>query len=274
MKYHNINVSINSKYEPSYFSGSMIRGAFGYALKKVTCINPSYKCEGCFSEKDCLYYSFYEKKNSFHNYRFKTNLGSKKFDFELYIFNEAIKSLPYILSAIEMVLVENGLTKHNYKFENFTIKVDDSIVYKNREFLSLNNFANSFQVDTFCQNIKIKFLTPIRIKKNNTFLKDNIDLEDILRSIYQREEELEGRGRAYKLIYTPTYKNILKALYYKPLLRNSNRQNKRMRMDGIMGEMLVTNIDKESYRLLKLGEIIGVGKQTVMGLGNILIEEI
>ena len=28
-------------------------------------------------------------------------------------------------------------------------------------------------------------------------------------------------------------------------------------------------IDKRSYELLKLGEIIGVGKQTVMGLGRI-----
>jgi CRISPR/Cas system endoribonuclease Cas6 (RAMP superfamily) len=33
-------------------------------------------------------------------------------------------------------------------------------------------------------------------------------------------------------------------------------------------------IDKKSYKLLKLGEIIGVGKQTVMGLGRIEVEDI
>jgi CRISPR/Cas system endoribonuclease Cas6 (RAMP superfamily) len=33
-------------------------------------------------------------------------------------------------------------------------------------------------------------------------------------------------------------------------------------------------LDEESYRLLKLGEVIGVGKQTVMGLGRMLVEEV
>lgn len=40
-------------------------------------------------------------------------------------------------------------------------------------------------------------------------------------------------------------------------------------MDGIVGEMVIMGIDERSYELLKLGEIIGVGKQTVMGLGGI-----
>ena len=40
-------------------------------------------------------------------------------------------------------------------------------------------------------------------------------------------------------------------------------------MDGIVGEIAIMDIDKRSYELLKLGEIIGVGKQTVMGLGEI-----
>jgi len=45
-------------------------------------------------------------------------------------------------------------------------------------------------------------------------------------------------------------------------------------MDGVLGEMAVLGLDEKSYRLLKIGEIIGVGKQTVFGLGKIKIEEI
>ncbi len=41
-----------------------------------------------------------------------------------------------------------------------------------------------------------------------------------------------------------------------------------------MGEMIISNIDKKSYQLLKTGEIIGVGKQTVFGLGKIKVEDI
>jgi CRISPR/Cas system endoribonuclease Cas6 (RAMP superfamily) len=45
-------------------------------------------------------------------------------------------------------------------------------------------------------------------------------------------------------------------------------------MDGIIGEIALMGLDERSYRLLKLGEIIGVGKQTVMGLGRVEVEDI
>jgi CRISPR/Cas system endoribonuclease Cas6 (RAMP superfamily) len=45
-------------------------------------------------------------------------------------------------------------------------------------------------------------------------------------------------------------------------------------MDGVLGEIAVLGIDQKSYELLKLGEIIGVGKQTTFGMGKIKIEEV
>ena len=54
--------------------GSALRGAFGYALKKVVCMNPSFKCDGCFVRSDRLYYDFYEKKDAYHKYRFDISL--------------------------------------------------------------------------------------------------------------------------------------------------------------------------------------------------------
>ena len=109
MYYHHIEVKVNTTHKPSYFTGSMIRGAMGYALKKVTCINPSYNCEGCFAQSSCLFYKSYEAKNSFHKYRFDIELGSGKFDFGLYLFDDACDGLPYVLSALEMVLTKNCL---------------------------------------------------------------------------------------------------------------------------------------------------------------------
>ena len=104
--------------------------------------------------------------------------------------------------------------------------------------------------------------------------RDDIDIEDILRSIHQKAQEFNTGQKAFKLDYTPTYSTIIKAITYKPLLRKSNRQNKRMSMYGIVGEIAIMGIDERSYKLLKLGEIIGVGKQTVMGLGRIEVEDI
>jgi len=273
MKYYYIDVKIDTPHKASYFIGSTIRGAFGYALKKITCINPSYKCEGCFSANECLYYDFYEKKNSFHNYRIDIELGNGKFDFGLYLFNEACDNLPYVLSGIERLLTKNGITKNNYTFKDIYIWLNGELIYNSDNFSSIDISPKEFKVEKYYKNIKLKLLTPIRIKKNNKFLKDNIELEDILRSIYQKYQEFKTGKKAFKLDYTPEYKTILKSLQYKPLLRKSNRQNKRMNMDGIIGEITLIDIDKRTYELLKLGEIIGVGKQTVMGLGKIKVEE-
>ena len=274
MKYNYIKITINTTHKSSYFTGSMFRGAFGYALKKVTCINPSYQCKNCFAKDSCLYYSFYEEKNILHDYRFEIELGRNNFDFGLYIFEDTTKELPYILSALEIMLSKNGLTKNNYTFNDIKIVIDSTIVYKNQSFLNINILPKYFQLDTICRDVKIKLETPIRIKKDNKFLKDNIDIEDILRSIYQRYMKLVNNKDIYRLNYTPSYIIKVKTLDYKPLLRNSNRQKSKMNMDGIMGEISIKGLDKESYRLLKIGEIIGVGKQTVMGLGQISVEEL
>ena len=274
MKYHHIEVKIHTEHKPSYFTGSMLRGAMGYTLKKVTCINPSYHCDGCFAQSSCLYYKFYEQKNSFHKYRFDIELGSGRFDFGLYLFDDACDGLPYILRALEMMLTQNGLTRNNYTFDKIEFFLNGTAIYENGAFKSLDILPKQFQTDSYCQNMKIKLLTPLRIKKNNRFLRDDVELEDILRSIYQKAQEFESGEKAFKLDYTPRYTTTVKALHHKSLTRNSNRQRQTMKMDGIVGELAVMGLDKRSHDLLKLGEVIGAGKQTVMGLGRIEVEEI
>ena len=274
MKYHFIEVKVNSKEKVPHFTGSMLRGAFGYALKKVTCINPSYNCDGCFAKDSCLYYSFYEKKNTFHPFRFDVKLDNSSYDFNLYLFNEATKELPYILSSLHNMLTQKGIGRDNLTFENLEILVNKETVYSKKEFKELNLEPKVFKIDNFCPNVKIKLLTPLRIKKHNKFLREDVELEDILRSIHQREQELNSGVKVHKLNYTPKVGTTLKLLQYKQLKRKSNRQKQILNIDGLIGEMAINNIDKESYRLLKLGELIGAGKQTVMGLGKIKVEEL
>ncbi|MFK5975262.1 MAG: CRISPR system precrRNA processing endoribonuclease RAMP protein Cas6 [Sulfurovum sp.] len=272
MKYHYIQIQINTNHQPSEFIGSMLRGAFGYALKKVTCINPSYECNGCFSQNSCLFYHFYEAQNIFHKYRFDITLGSDGFDFGLYLFDDACDELPYVLSALEMMLTQIGLTKNSYKFNDIKMSVNQKSIYEKNSFHPLDTPPQTFEIEKYTPNIKIKLLTPLRIKKNNKFLRQSVEIEDILRSIYQREQEIFYNQKVFKLDYKPQYTIKLTALTHKSLIRKSNKQKTKMNMDGIIGEIAIMGIDERSYRLLKLGEVIGVGKQTVMGLGKISID--
>jgi CRISPR/Cas system endoribonuclease Cas6 (RAMP superfamily) len=44
-----------------------------------------------------------------------------------------------------------------------------------------------------------------------------------------------------------------------------------MKLGGVIGSINFSYIDEESFKLLKLGEIIGVGKQVTFGLGCIKV---
>jgi len=272
MNYKKLSVLIKEK--PPYFMGSQLRGAFGYALKKVTCINPSFSCDGCFAKDNCLYYQFYEQKNSFHQYRFDFELECRYYDFNLYLFESATQQLPYVVSALYMMLTQVGLGREKQTFKDFDIFLDDKSILQHNQIKLPQDTTKTFQIDKICRDVTVKFTTPLRIKKDNRFVRDdNIELKDIVNSIYQREMQLLGYG--YKKFPHEIKGDIVeKKLNYKELMRKSNRQKTTMNLGGVMGKISIKNLNKECYEVLKLGELIGVGKSTVFGLGKIEVEEI
>jgi len=272
MRYTKIEVLFHKK--PPYFIGSQIRGAFGYALKSVVCINPSYKCEECFAKDNCIYFDFYEKRNSFHKYRLDFKLGEEFYDFGIYLFEKSCEKLPYILSSLQVMLTKNGLGKDRERVEEFSMFINGVDSYKDKRITIPNEYIKEFRVDDFYPNIKLELITPLRLKKDNRFIKvDNLTIDDLINSIYQRQMKL--LDKEYKKFPYPIKGEITKReLNFKELTRYSNRQKTKMMLGGIMGHIEIAGLNQESYRVLKLGELIGVGKQTVFGLGKIEVKEI
>ncbi len=273
MKYTKINFNIlDNHIHLNPFMGSALRGSFGYALKKVVCINPSFTCKECFASTDCLYYDFYEKIDTYHKYRFDILLDKTVFDFNLYLFDDACEKLPYVLSALHKMLNVIGFGRDRVTSDNFVISVNKQVVYEGKKFDIPKNYTNEFKLDNYSSDILLKFLTPFRTKKDNRLLKNSPTLELILSSIQNRKNRLQGKNME-KLKFIPTYKEFRNETYFKELTRLSNRQKTKMQLGGIMGEIRYKNLNQKSYELLKLGEIIGIGKQCVFGLGKIKVED-
>jgi len=247
--YKKLTFTIKNSEKPHLFIGSKMRGMLGYALKDEVCINPTLKCEGCFAANECSFYEMYEKQNTTHKYRLDFKLYDKKYVFSMLLFDTLQVEEKSIRKAMLKALDENKEVKFKSKEKKFK---------KSKQGVSL---------------LKLTFETPLRIKKQNTFARDDIELLDILRSIYRRNRDLQGKEHKYLKI-DENYKVVSKNLRYQELRRRSNKQKTTMNMGGIMGEMIITNVDKKVYNLLKLGEVIGVGKATVFGLGKIKLEEL
>ncbi|XPV70422.1 MAG: CRISPR system precrRNA processing endoribonuclease RAMP protein Cas6 [Halarcobacter sp.] len=272
MKYYKIDIKIYEEYMPPYFTGSQLRGALGYALKKVVCINPTYECENCFAKDNCLFYTFYLEDN-YHKYRFDISLGNKSYDFSFYLFDEVCEQLPFILSSFHKLLTSIGLGKENKYFNEFKIYVNDILVYENETFDLKNITQKEYKESETKKDVAINILTPIRIKKENKLIyDDSLDLFDILLSSRKRYEYIYPN--APKLEVTKEYKVVNKNLYKKNLTRYSSPQKTKMKFDGVMGSLVVKDLSEQNYKILKIAELLNVGKQTVFGLGKIEVKEI
>jgi len=236
--------------KPHDFIGSKIRGVLGYTLKDDVCINPSFICKDCFAKDKCIFYDMYEKQNQAHQYKFEFELYDKEFKFSLFLFH--------------------NLEDHAYKI---SIAVLESL--KEYKDIKMEIEKKEFSLKNYSPIVKVNFITPLRIKSNDKFAtsSNELDLITILSSINRLYYDISSK-QYEKLNISKDYKIISSHLRYKKILRQSNRQNKKMEFGGLMGDMIVSNIDKKSYELLKFGELVGVGKNRVFGLGNIKIEDI
>ena len=262
MKYTKLTIKINSTDKPFYFIGSQLRGAFGYALKNIV------KEKGL---DDNIYNKFFEQKDVTHKYRFDIRLGLQSYEFSFYLFEDECDEVYNCISAFHEMITNIGLGKYNKTYEEFEIFVNKKRVYKNGDLEFFDDYTKRFKEPKYKKEIILRLETPLRIKKDGKFVLDeNIELESILNSIYQRSLALQNK-EFEKLPFKPKYKIKSKDIYFNDVKRFSSVQNTSMQLGGIMGEMWISDIDEQSFRLLKLGELIGVGKQTVFGLGKISI---
>ena len=272
--YHKLDIKLKSSdITPFSFIGSTLRGAFGVSLKKVVCINPSLKCKGCFAKDSCLYYEFFEEKNKAHKYRFDIKLNPKKYNFKLYLFEDATQRLPYVVSALHKMLTKQGLTRDRKTFEIKKIKCNDKTIYKDGKFDLKDIKPQRFEIDSISKDINLELKTPLRIKHQNKLLNKKPPLEILLYSIQNRLAQIKDEPIA-KLPFEPSYKEGRYNITFKDQTRRSNRQKTKLQIGGIIGEINYHDIDEKSYILLKLGEIIGVGKQTVFGMGKIKVKNL
>lgn len=264
--FHKIDVLVMpTEHPPPFFLGSALRGAFGHALKHVACTQTLQKCTQCAASGQCVYFMFYEHKNFSHPYRFSKGLGESHYDFSLYLFEEACGYLPVVAKALRYMLEVQGLHvgRETFVLKSLTcngIAIEKTLV------------SQSFIPDTVESCAKVIFETPLRIKSNGRLLSTKPTLEGLIASVYHRLSELK---------HFPTTKSLTKPRYvegkthiiFQDLTRFSNRQEATMQLGGITGFVEYEQLDERSYMLLKLGEIMGLGKQTVFGLGEIRVSK-
>ena len=270
MHYCRIDITSNSKEKPSFFIGSALRGAFGYALEEVSCEDTPCKCIEKPLKDRCLYHHLY-KSDSIKPFRIDTELASDTYDFSLYFFSKdnKISDIETILSALKIMMTKKGIGRdcrkkpsaHCVKFPKCTYSI-----------ATIDPHLNALTTKTSTQ-VKIHLKTPCILTNSNKERLRDIGIEDILSSIYKKHSYFANADAYAKLPFNPKYKLVSKKINAEvKISRESHEQQKNIVLEGVTGTIVVKELDHESYKLLKLGEILSVGKDTVRGLGKIEIE--
>ncbi len=290
--------------------GSTLRGAFGHALKAISCCVPHKNCKICFLSTACLYTTVFEptslklkdlprpfifeppippftkeiSENS--NLKLRVNEGGK-ISFDFVLLGETINKLPYFIYAFEL-LARHGLGAKRQSFQIAEVSVMDensslTKIYSPNE-SKISPFQN-FDLGLYVQNkiagmrlensLKIQLQTPLRIRRNKELL-ENISFSEFFKQCSIRLKFL-FESYSHSIIYDHLIlmnhaEGIEKSkdgLWRHNFNRYTNRQSKKLNLDGMLGEIQFTGGDLEKFLpFLIAGSLLHIGSASSLGLGK------
>ena len=288
------------------FKGSTLRGAFGHALKKVSCALKNQECQSCLLAKSCAYGLIFatEKLSGGrmsarpHPYVLNPPLTQQQhytkdegFSFNLVLLGPATVFLPHIVYAVEemgKVGIGSGVKTGTGVFvlQAISTSIDTNqgesvVLYEERDKIlqaSLSYPRLELGADKVgnVRELTIELVTPLRIKEQNR-LQGKIDFSTLVRAALRRVTLLEehyGDGQL-KLDYRDLLQQALAVqtssqdIRWHEYKRYSNRQKQSMLLGGPLGHLHFKGDLAPFLPLFNYCRHINLGKQTAFGLGKI-----
>ncbi|MBF0497396.1 MAG: CRISPR system precrRNA processing endoribonuclease RAMP protein Cas6 [Deltaproteobacteria bacterium] len=302
--YHFHSVFQNDASLPEY-KGSTLRGALGVALKKIVCALKRQDCPDCLLRSACIYFKIFESteldSNTLppakaitptHPFVIQPPLTTSRvfhpyepFDFTLLLFGPANDYLPYFVYAVEL-MGESGLGRRQKEgrgaFQLLNITKNGEDIFDPE--LNRMNFSPPEHIlpDYFsaeeCSRLTIELKTPLRLKYRSGYL-DRLPFHHLIRAGLRRARALNilfGRGDPdldYRGLISraEAISTVDSNLHWHDWERYSNRQQRRMKLGGLVGRITYEGPLGEFMPLIRYAERVHLGKGTSFGLGWVTI---
>lgn len=277
---------------------SAIRGGMGEMLLRANCIR-NRDCEVCDFRSECIVqrtmYSQFDYKPDFittgdsigyvvecEDYK-ETFKAGDTLEFNLILFGKTMVYFNQYLQAL-YALGQNGIGRDHAKFLIIQVKnARGQAILKDS-----NIYMEYYQVETLQEYVddrmrkirlhgypnKMVFYTPLTQKFQGEFLKE-FCMEAISKSIQRRLymlncfENNDIQEFYYEELAIPTI--VQQSVREVKVKRYSSRQDAKMYLKGIKGEILFEELPEELLELYLAGELIHIGKNTSFGFGRYVI---
>lgn len=303
---YTFQIKLNHQAVLPRYKGSTFRGLFGHALKRTVCALKQQTCTECILNKTCTYALVFETAHALpgpENKRIsdpphpvilepplaeKTGFAAgEMLECTLILFGHLNRQLPYFIYAFDQ-MGQIGLGKNvKGKRAGFTLESvthNGSMVYTRQERCitlpaSLPEFSLTPQTrDTDLHRITLKIKTPFRVG-SKPGARPDLPFDLLVRSLIRRCTALfntYGQGEP-PLDYPELVKKAGEVritdnrLSWFDWQRYSSRQDKKMFMGGLVGQVTYQGELEPFIPFLDMARIVHAGKNTAFGLGKIEI---
>jgi hypothetical protein len=288
------------------YKGSMLRGAFGHALRRTVCaMGPDQPCDTCRLRLACVYTRLFETfiedspppflrglDTAPRPYVFEPGDGTQNFapgdllPFDLLLLGQAADLHAYALLAIErMAAAGLGHRRTPFSLHDAKALTPDgawSLLYENGRAQTPSGLAPCLPSPAGLHgtHATIHLQTPLRVKTRDRFA-TTLDFRTLVFQALRRTLEiacfhLPGNSIDWNfrsLLDSAAPVRVTAAhLDWFDWERYSNRQQAKMVFGGLIGTLEIEGDLAPFGQLLRTAEILHVGKGATFGLGKIRVE--
>lgn len=281
-------------YISSYFVEALIRGAMGYKLRNLICINKKLKdCRECLIKKTCAFALIYAAEPDegervmetqsipppVNFFIYKKGVGTHQF-IEMTLFKPLFNYTQHILFAL-FELGKEGIGRDRVRFEVKTVtdSLSGTVLYDGRSLTSPEIYEAKAEFLELNPNeqkeLTVEFVTPFRLKRNNTIL-DTVPFNELIKSSlirYSILSENYGDGNtnenAREIIEAAGEVELVASeLKWMKHERYSSRQERKVAVSGITGTLMYRGNISQFMDIVRFGSTFGIGKSTSFGAGR------
>ncbi|MGQ9860299.1 MAG: CRISPR system precrRNA processing endoribonuclease RAMP protein Cas6 [Thermodesulfobacteriota bacterium] len=278
------------------FKGSTFRGLLGQSLLAAYCPYRAEACSRCSRAERCPYSNFFKPHLARQNKSMPTPYvidplpdartylkEGQTVGFSITVFGTAVKWVPFVMSALFDSGRKGALGGRKARFHLEEpvppLKAADPEAWADGGLTGLRSRTaeDLARAKGLVRGVKIR--TPLKLREEGE-VKKTIDGQLLVRALDRRIKGLscfygshppkptQGEWNSFPLLETGQAN-----LRWVVLERPSRTQEQRVNIGGWVGSLEIRACNPEAEALLRLGQWIHVGKNTVCGCGKFLVQD-
>lgn len=296
----------DSPFRLTGYPGAMLRGAWGHALRRLACSTGSPDCQGCPVRAGCPYSQLFEPlpdtttgaaRDIPPPYLVQAPLSEPRslanqatWTFEMVLFGQALDALPLIVWAWQHA-ARDGLGDQQAPMSLMSVAYESApgdwqCIWQTTPAAVSCKVAKAPRLQAHSPALptaralkaepptaaSVTLLTPLRLQHHGRICDpQHLTADIVLTSLWRKIELYLGHYAETVLPPMPAREGILLqplSLQRQRFERHSRRQQKSMRLDGLLGRLSLHGPLEGWWPWLWLGQYTHLGKNTSFGLGQ------